>query len=373
MGAMPSRYIGMMSGTSMDGVDAALCEFDGTRFIRVAGSHQLPYPGDLRLRLLQLQREEPALTLRELCLLDNGGAETFAKAAIGLLSQAGLPATAIAAIGSHGQTVFHDPSGVASSVQLGNPSLIAALTGISTVGDFRRADIALKGQGAPLVPAFHHALFAVEGEARCAVNIGGIANVSVMRDHDAANVLGFDTGPGNALMDEWIAQYRHLPYDSDGAWGRSGKLHEGLLNALVADPYFELKPPKSTGRGHFNLAWAKKLYPSMTRLNAADVQRTFCELTARSIVEALQRFAPGTKRVLLCGGGARNLLLCERMSALMADTPFELSDAYGLSLNLVEAAAFAWLAMRTVNGLHGNLPAATGATRAAILGGVFRV
>ena len=373
MGATLSRYIGLMSGTSMDGVDAALCEFDGTRFVRVAARHHLSYPAGLRQKLLHLQRDEPAVTIRDLCQLDNGVAETFAAVANGLLAQVGMAARDVAAVGSHGQTVFHDPASACSSVQLGNPSLIAALTGISTVGDFRRADIALKGQGAPLVPAFHHALFAVAGEARCVVNIGGIANVSVMRDSDAANVLGFDIGPGNALMDEWITLYRHVPYDQDGAWARSGRLHEGLLAALASDSYFAQPPPKSTGRGHFNLGWAKQRYPGMGRLDAADVQRTFCELTARSIVDALQRFAPGTRRVLLCGGGARNRLLLERMSELMAGTPFELSDAYGLSLNLVEAAAFAWLAMRTVNNLPGNLPAATGASRTAILGGLYRV
>ena len=202
MAAAASRYIGLMSGTSMDGVDAALCEFDGARFLGVQANHHGSYPAVLRERLLWLQREEPALTLRELCQLDNAVAEVFAAAVHALLGQSRVTAADITALGSHGQTVFHDPVGARSSVQLGNPSLIAALTGIGTIADFRRADIALDGQGAPLVPAFHHALFAVPGEVRCVVNVGGIANVSVMRSSDPADVLGFDIGPGYALMDE---------------------------------------------------------------------------------------------------------------------------------------------------------------------------
>ncbi|MGH8461466.1 MAG: anhydro-N-acetylmuramic acid kinase [Stenotrophobium sp.] len=362
------HHVGLMSGTSMDGVDAALCAFHGNRFERILATHTLAYPAPLRAQLLHLQRDTPAITLREFADLDRQVAEVFASAAIGLLeSHAHIPITAL---GSHGQTVFHDPSGVGSSLQLGDPNLIAARTGITTVADFRRRDIALGGQGAPLVPAFHHACFSSADEARCVVNIGGIANVTVLPTGDAP-VLGFDTGPGNGLMDEWTERHLQQAFDLGGVFAASGKLNKSLLTALMAEPYFAQSPPKSTGRGDFHINQVERRYPALAQLPPADVQRTFCELTALSIADAIRVHAPATQRVIVCGGGAKNGWLMQRLTALCA-LPIAASDDFGLASGWVEAAAFAWLAMRTLKGLPGNLPTVTGARSASILGGIFR-
>lgn len=369
---MPALFIGLMSGTSMDGVDAALCRFDNQRFTGITARHTAAYPADLRTRLLRLQREAPALSLREYCELDNAVARVFANTTLGLLGNAKTAPANISAVGSHGQTVFHDPVDVASSIQLGNPSLIAASTGITVVADFRRADVAHGGQGAPLVPAFHHALFADRHEARCILNLGGIANITILPNGDAQQVRGLDTGPGNGLMDEWVERHLHLPFDRHGAWARSGTLHADLLEALMKDDYFQRQPPKSTGRSDFNLAWVARRYPGLWELPPADVQRSFCELTAVSVAHAIQRWAPAAHRLLLCGGGARNEFLCERLKQLLPGMRLDQTDQHGLGAADVESAAFAWLAMRTINGLPGNLPAATGASRPAILGGIYR-
>lgn len=369
---MPDFYIGLMSGTSMDGIDAVLCEFDQHQFIRAGQRHCLNYPAALRSRLLHLQREEPALPLSEFCELDNAVAHAFADTALALMQSAGLQPSHITALGSHGQTVFHDPAGIQCSLQLGNPSAIAARTGVTTVADFRRADLARGGQGAPLVPAFHHALFADAAETRCVINIGGIANITLLNRADPHKVLGFDTGPGNGLMDEWTERHQQKAFDSNGDWARSGRVNEQLLNALLADDYFGQPPPKSTGRGYFNVAWVQRLFPTLGELPSADVQRSLCELTASSLRDAIRRHAPNHRRILICGGGARNGFLLDRLRSLMPETAVQLSDDHGLGAMDVEAAAFAWLAMRTMNGLPGNLPAATGARQAAILGGIYR-
>ncbi len=367
---MTELYLGLMSGTSMDGVDAALCEFAGQRFVRVRALHTQDYDASLRGELLRLQREKRPLTLERYAQLDHAVAETFAEAAMALLKRARVSAQKIRAAGSHGQTVFHDPLGVQSSLQLGDPSLIAARTGLTVVADFRRADIAHGGQGAPLVPAFHHALLASAREKRCIVNIGGIANITVL-SRAASGVRGFDTGPGNGLMDEWSEAIRGERMDGGGQWAASGQLIPQLLEALSGDPYFGAAPPKSTGRGYFNLEWMKRLYPGLDIAPRADVQRTLCELTARSIADAIARHARGTQRVLACGGGALNTFLLERLRTL-AKVKVESTAALDLSPLAVEAAAFAWLAMRTLKGLPGNLPAVTGARKAAVLGGIYR-
>lgn len=369
---MHALCIGLMSGTSMDAVDAALCAFDGTRFGRVQATASVRYPPELRARLLRLQRDNGALTIAELCELDNAVAEGFAAAAQRLLADAALVPAAIRAIGSHGQTVFHDPERVRSSIQLGNPSLIAARTGITTVADFRRADIARGGHGAPLVPAFHHALFANPLEPRCIVNIGGIANITILPggDHDA--VRGFDTGPGNGLMDEWCELHLGEPYDAEGRLAAGGELQADLLEALLAEPYFSRPFPKSTGRDQFNLAWAQYRYPRLGLLRPADVQRTFCELTALSITRAIREHAPATRRVLPCGGGALNPFLLGRLRNVLDGIAVDDAARYGVDVGWVEAAAFAWLAMRALEGLPGNLPGVTGASTDTVLGGIYR-
>ncbi len=363
-------YLGLMSGTSMDGVDAAICEFRDQRLVQVRGMHSQPYPAWLRERLMQLVNQ-PAAPLAEVSALDAQVADVFAQAALRVLEASACTAAQIHAIGSHGQTVLHAPDRTpAVTLQLGDPNRIAAQTGITTVADFRRKDVALGGQGAPLVPAFHQAQFSAADEARAVVNIGGIANLTYLPGIDAG-VLGFDTGPGNALMDEWIVEKLCKPYDENGTWAQGGQIHDALLASLMAQPYFARRPPKSTGRGDFNLPQCRALFPKLDTLNPADVQRSFCELTARSVADAVSRHAPRAVRVLLCGGGARNRYLVQRLTELLPNKVVELTAAHGLDPQWVEATAFAWLAMRTLNGLPGNLPAVTGASAKAILGGIY--
>jgi anhydro-N-acetylmuramic acid kinase len=369
---MTEFYLGLMSGTSVDGVDAALCELRNRRFLRVVGSQSHPYPAALRDDLLRLQREQPAITLNAFARLDQAVARSFADAATGLLREVGLTAAEVRGLGSHGQTVFHDPAGARSSLQLGDPSLVAALTGIVTVADFRRADIARGGQGAPLVPAFHHSVFASDWEARAVVNIGGIANLTALPGAEAHDVRGFDTGPGNGLMDEWIHAHQRQAMDREGRWAASGHVHDGLLQALLADPYFAQPPPKSTGRGDFNLAWIHQRFPQLGGLSAADVQRTLCELTASTIASAVQAHAPKTGSLYVCGGGAHNAFLMRRLKDLLPKIGVSDTGRLGLAPELVEPVAFAWLAMRTLQDLPGNLPAVTGASREAVLGGIYR-
>lgn len=360
-----------MSGTSMDGVDAVLCEFRQGRFARVRSHASRRYPAELRSRLLSLQRDKPAITLDALARLDRGVADHFAAAAKLALRRSGTAPARVTAIGSHGQTVFHDPLDARSSMQLGDPSAIAAATGIDTIADFRRADIAWGGQGAPLVPAFHHAVFAAR-TARAIVNIGGIANVTLLPGAGAEHVTGFDTGPGNGLMDEWIAAQRGEPLDRNGAWAARGQVDERLLRALLAEPFFAKKPPRSTGRDLFNLGWLSRRHGFSDSLAAADVQRTLLELTSRTITEAIRRHGRRTRDVFVCGGGSRNSVLMRRLAELLAPARVATTATVGLDPQCVEGAAFAWLAMRTARGETGSLPAVTGASRAAILGGLYR-
>ena len=366
---MNALYIGLMSGTSMDGVDAALCEFEDAVFKRVNATHSLEYPPALRQQLLRLQRAEASIALSEFAELDELTADIFAQVTNDLLLRTGLAPAQITALGSHGQTVFHDPLHARNSLQLGDPNRIAAVTGIPTVADFRRKDIALGGHGAPLVPAFHQAMFGAAHESRCVLNLGGIANITLLPS-DNQPVRGFDTGPGNGLMDEWAQQHLGCAFDANGEFAAQGQLHDGLLAALLADPYFQQAPPKSTGRGQFHLEWARQCYPAMDELPPADVQRTLTELTARSVADAMKAHALVTQRLLVCGGGARNGWLMQRLREFTG-LPIELTDAHGLPTQWVEAAAFAWLAMRRVHRLSGNLPAVTGASRETVLGGLF--
>jgi anhydro-N-acetylmuramic acid kinase len=365
-------YLGLMSGTSVDGIDAVLAAFEGQRFCGLRGQIHRDYPPPLRAALLALSRNQRAVALEELCALDAAVAEEFSAAAQAVLSASGTQPGAVVAIGSHGQTVFHEASRTSPlTLQLGDPSRIAARTGITTVADFRRKDTALGGQGAPLVPAFHHALFAQASERRGVLNLGGIANLTWLPAAQAAAVRGFDTGPGNALLDEWAQRQLGRGYDAGGAFAQSGRVNPELLSTLLAEPFFARSPPKSTGRGAFNLAWAASRYPGLYELPPADVQATFAELTAASIAAAIAAHAPGLQRLLLCGGGTRNADLLARLEARLPGVQVQTTAAYGLDPLWVEATAFAWLAMRTLAGLPGNLPAVTGADRAAVLGGIF--
>jgi len=369
MAGNAAMYAGLMSGTSMDGVDAVLIDTVDGVFRGVRAHHSLSYAPALRDALLDLSLRTPAICLADYARLDAAVAETFAAAALALLREADVLATAVTALGSHGQTVFHQPAGAyANTLQLGDPARIALRTGITTVADFRRGDIAAGGQGAPLAPGFHHAAFASAAESRCVVNLGGIANVTLLPDIDPQRVRGYDTGPANGLMDEWMQRHRGQSHDADGGWARSGQLHTGLLEAMIADPYFSAAAPKSSGRDYFNLDWLQRRYPTLDALPPADVQRTLCELTAATVATAARGAA--AQRLLLSGGGSANGFLVERLRAHFAGAVSSVAD-YGVLPMQVEGAAFAWLAMRRLQQLPGNLPAVTGASRALVLGGVF--
>lgn len=364
-------YIGAMTGTSADGIDTVLVDLTGNRFRRLIRHHHLPYPEPLRRALLRLALETPAITPAEWLDLDVEVANSHSRCISQLLNDVDLGAERVHAIGCHGQTVFHRPNGSRpGSLQLGDPNRIAAACRIAVVADFRRRDLAEGGQGAPLVPAFHHALFAHPTERRCVVNIGGIANITVLPDLRKDHVVGYDAGPGNALMDEWYAQHFGKLYDVDGQWAASGTLQPELLEALLNDRFFQAKAPKSTGRDYFNLRWAKRRFSRLSVLTPADVQRTFCELTATIIARTAKR--ERVQRLLICGGGSDNGFLVARLRALFDSGPVELTDAHNFPHAQVEAAAFAWLAMRTLAGEAGNLPSVTGARRAVTLGGIYQ-
>lgn len=363
------RYIGLMSGTSADGVDAVVAVFNQGRFDGVEASHHRPYPAALRDSLLALGRNELApVSLTALAALDVAVADQLVAAAQAVLTVARLEAAAIRAIGSHGQTIFHDPKVAQSSLQLGDPSRIAAVTGITVAADFRRMDVALGGQGAPLVPGFHQAIFQTEVPT-AVVNLGGIANVTLLSGNTKVATLGFDCGPANALMDEWALRHLGKAYDAKGGFAAQGQVVPVLVEAWLAAPYFQLAPPKSTGRALFNLEWADALAPGgLARYTASDVQASLCELTARSVAASVP---VGTQRILVCGGGAFNTHLMTRLANLLAPAQVSTTESAGLPPQWVEAAAFAWLAHQRLHGLPGNLPAVTGAQRLAVLGGLF--
>lgn len=366
--------IGLMSGTSLDAIDAVLCEFDGHgRPQALLGSISNRYPNALRQELLTLQRRpDTPLTLRDLARLDVAIGDCFAQTANALLLQLDIPASAIAAIGSHGQTLFHDPHTLGTSLQLGDPNRIAAQTGICTIADFRRADMAHGGQGAPLVPAFHHAVFADARQPRIVLNIGGIANITILPNALSNVVTGFDTGPGNALLDDWIQSHKADAYDRDGLWAASGTLDTTLLSACLADSYFDLGAPKSTGRDYFNLDWLAARFAGLGRCVAADVQRSLLELTVESIARAIEAIAAlDNPELFVCGGGARNAFMMQRLAARLPTIHIRDTSALGVDPAWVEASAFAWLAWQTLHAHPGNLPAVTGASRPAILGGIY--
>lgn len=362
---MPELYIGLMSGTSMDGIDAVVASFDDGR-VEIAGSLRRAYPDTLRRALFNAVATPVDQTIDNVGALDRQVGECFRDAARALLESTGIAAAEVRAIGSHGQTIRHQPDAVAPySLQIGNPAIIAAGTGVCTVADFRSADIAAGGQGAPLVPPFHHWLFGDSQVDRVILNIGGIANLTVLRA-DGSPVVGFDTGPGNALLDRWVQARKKQPFDQDGAWAASGQCIETLLEDMLTYPYFDLAPPKSTGLEDFNLQWLAQFNPE--RFAAVDVQATLAELTARTVVEGVRKTAPGATELYVCGGGAHNVDLLERLARKLPKIKLGTTSMVGLDPDWVEAVAFAWLAMRTVHNEPGNLPSVTGASSKVVLG-----
>ncbi|MBC2680470.1 anhydro-N-acetylmuramic acid kinase [Pseudomonas baltica] len=358
-------YLGVMSGTSLDGLDIALIEQD--RSTRLVATHYVPMPEALRQQLLELCASGPDEIARA-ALAENQWVALAADGISALLTAQQLAPADIRAIGSHGQTVRHEPAR-GFTVQIGNPALLAELTQITVVGDFRRRDVAAGGQGAPLVPAFHEALFGAEGEARAVLNVGGFSNLSLIGGNTP--VSGFDCGPGNVLMDAWIQLKRGLDYDQGGAWAATGTLQPHLLGALLGDPFFAGSGPKSTGREVFNLGWLQRHLEARPALADADVQATLLELTAQSTVQSLRVAQPTTHALLVCGGGAHNQTLMTRLQALLPEAQVASTAKAGVDPDWVEAMAFAWLADCCLQGIAANRPSVTGARGLRVLGAIY--
>ena len=366
---MSSIYIGLISGTSADGIDAIAVRFDETNNPQQIGSLAYPLEDSLRQKIFSIQSN--SVTLEEIGQLDTQLGEVFAYAALELIQSNNISKNDIAAIGSHGQTVKHNPDAKHPyTIQLGNPSVISEITSITTVADFRRRDIAAGGQGAPLVPAFHQSWFSQNKNA-AVLNMGGIANLTVLANDQSEPKLGFDTGPANTLLDAFVRKHLQKPYDDDGAWAKEGTVQNALLNSLLKHPYFRKAPPKSADISQFNLKWLDNFLDMFSNVAAQDVAATLVELTIHSITDALKTWAPDVKQVVACGGGCRNSFLMEKLAKQLQPVLLTTSDAYGLDVDWVEAAAFAWLAKQTLEKLAGNSPNSTGASHACVLGGIY--
>lgn len=366
---MNNYYLGMMSGTSLDGVDLALVDFAHNPARIVAGGF-MPMPENLRQKLTALLHEG-GTSLQNLGEIDHQLGLLYARSANRFLIEHGVYAEQIQAIGCHGQTVWHSPQGnFPFSMQIGDMNLVAARTGITVVGDFRRKDMAHGGQGAPLVPAFHQAFFTSQQHLTVVLNIGGISNISILDPH--AVTTGYDVGPGNALMDGWIERHLKRRYDKNGEWAKTGKVNQALLTALLDEPFFCQPAPKSTGRELFNLHWLAKKQENLTALPPQDVQRTLVELTVQSITRQLNRIQTALpRRLLVCGGGVHNPLIMQGLKTALPHWQTATTTEYGMDADYVEACAFAWLAYCRMNRLPSNLPAVTGAESAVCLGAIY--
>jgi anhydro-N-acetylmuramic acid kinase len=364
-------FIGLMSGTSLDGVDGVLADFSGPQ-PRVLAHHAMPFAPALKQELLALNTPSDN-ELHRAALAANGLVRVYAQTVQALLADTQTSANDVCAIGAHGQTVRHQPGafdGTGYTLQLNNPALLAELTGIDVVADFRSRDVAAGGQGAPLVPVFHQGIFGQANRTVGVLNIGGIANLSVL--HANGDVLGFDCGPGNALLDHWCQKHTGDAFDNNGAWGASGNVIEPLLQTMLAEPFLHQAPPKSTGRDLFHPTWLAHQLSGYADANPADVQATLTEFTAHACVNDVLRHAADAAELIVCGGGALNGLLMQRLQAGLPNVRVLSSAERGMPPLQVEAAAFAWLARQTMLGLPGNLPKVTGAQGARILGGIFK-
>lgn len=373
---MHDYTLGLMSGTSMDGADGVMVDFSGPQ-PRVVASASEAFPPEFRAELLALNTAGEN-ELHRAAVAGNALAALYAKVVAALLTTAerqGIAAGQVLAIGAHGQTVRHQPQTTATgpgyTLQLNNPALLAELTGIPVVADFRSRDVAAGGQGAPLVPAFHHGVFGRADATVAVLNIGGISNLSVLPSQPDAPVLGFDCGPGNALMDAWCLQNTQQAFDAGGAWAATGRLLPALLSALMDEPYFAQPIPKSTGRDLFSLTWlAAKLAPFQAE-RPEDIQYTLTEFTAKACITGASSYANDSESLIVCGGGAFNTHLLSRLQAGLPQMKVSTSDAHGLPPLEVEAAAFAWLARQTLKGLTGNIPSVTGARGPRVLGAIY--
>lgn len=366
---MNSVYLGLISGTSADGVDACAVSFDEHHQPQQHGALTLAYDPELRQTIFTVQ--ERNMSLHELGQLDTRIGEYFASAAIQLMRTLSIDSASIVAIGSHGQTLHHRPDcSYPYSLQLGNPSLISERTQTTTVAHFRQKDIAAGGQGAPLVPAFHHAWLG-HLHNTALLNLGGIANLSLWDQASPPTLEGFDSGPANSLIDAWCSRHLQQAYDNDGQWARRGQIDTALLARLLKHEYFHQRPPKSTHIDQFSIQWLDEVLASAARVNPQDVAATLVELTAVSVQQALQQSSVTVERVIACGGGCRNSLMMERIARRLGEVKLEVCDSYGISADWVEAVAFAWLARQTLGKRIGNVPSVTGARHGCILGGIF--
>jgi anhydro-N-acetylmuramic acid kinase len=367
-------FLGMISGTSADGIDVAIARFHDDRLPHAEVLYGQTYPWDdtLRTLLIELGQHAPALTLDEIGELDVRIGTAFAAAAEQAIRDSGIERTEIAAIGSHGQTLRHRPDGRRNdgihrfTLQLGDASLIAEITGIRTVADFRRRDVAAGGHGAPLLPALHAALLSSPDEDRAILNLGGIANLTLLPAN--GHVRGFDTGPANGLMDAWCLRHTGNGFDRGGVFAAAGNVDAGLLSRLLDEPWFALAPPKSTGRDQFHLDWVESKLSGDE--STADVQATLLALTARTVTDALRATLPGAARVIACGGGVHNPMLMHALAEALPGAVVESTAAHGIDPDVVEALGFAWLARQTVLGRPGNLPSVTGAAGPRVLGAI---
>lgn len=357
-------FVGLMSGTSLDGVDAVLAQFGGGK-PRLLANASIPFDAALRRELLALN-SPGANEIERVALAGNELTRKYAAAVAEVLATSNTAKGEVRAIGCHGQTVRHRPER-GYTTQIGNAALLAELTGIGVVADFRSRDVAAGGQGAPLAPAFHASVFAHAAEDRVAINLGGIANLTFLPR--GGEVTGFDSGPGNCLLDQWAARHLGTPHDERGAWAAGGSAIAELLERMLRDPYFAAAPPKSTGRELFNETWLQRCLQGNE--NAQQVQATLLELTARSVANAIARHCAGARRLIACGGGVKNDALMRRLTELASPASLETSDRHGIDPQLVEATAFAWLAKQALDGRTGNLPSVTGARAARVLGAIY--
>ena len=381
VGVGGNYYIGLMSGTSMDGIDAALISFDENQ-IRLINTTTMSIPEEIKSALTQLMHGNN-INIKLFGETDTKMGHLFADAVLDLLQKTKVDVNDIVAIGSHGQTIYHHPdSSHPFTLQIGDPNIIAARTSITTVADFRRRDMALGGQGAPLVPKFHDYLFQNRSHDQFVLNIGGIANITYLPADKAKQIIGFDTGPGNTLLDRWCerececkckeCQSTLHSFDKSGHWARTGKINHALLDNLLADPYFKKPFPKSTGREYFNLNWLdEKLNALGKTIPPEDIQNTLTEFTAKTIADAITDTDTDTVTVTLCGGGAFNIFLMERLRANLPTADIQSTEKIGISPKWIEATAFAWLAKQTLSKKPGNCPSVTGASRESILGAVY--
>lgn len=361
-------FLGLISGTSMDAIDAALVDFDVSPLSLIAASATQLEP-HLKARVAAVIDTPDQVSLDEIGQLDVAVAQAFAHCGLQLLREAGVSPSSVSAIGTHGQTLRHRPDvEFPFTWQIGDPNTVCEMTGITVVGDLRRRDVAAGGQGAPLLPVFHDQIFRSDTEDRVILNLGGIANMTLLKRGEL--VAGWDTGPANRLLDAWIARHRPLAFDENGAWGGSGRCDPALLGALMEEPYLKLEPPKSTGRELFNLGWLESRLGHASR-RPEDVQATLLEYTAATVAADVRRHAPDAA-VYACGGGAHNSALLAAVERRLAPNRMATTEALGLDPDYVEAIAFGWFARRTLHGLSSNAPTVTGARGPRVLGGIYR-